>query len=151
MQKAIAITQFGFSTEGNVMVRAQPGANVAASVNRSAPCRGTWPGIQSGLGPCCHSRSGHLLSAHAGLERWIGRRTMCRAGAGATTALARWATIMVLVALATVSSDALASLTFYTNKATFQAAAPGLVTEDFEAAHLGPDGYTVCTDPFAYV
>lgn len=76
---------------------------------------------------------------------------MCRAGAGATTVLARWATIMVLVALATVSSDALASLTFYTNKATFQAAAPGLVTEDFEAAHLGPDGYTVCTDPFAYV
>lgn len=39
-------------------------------------------------------------------------------------------------------------LTFFTDQGAFEAAAPGLPVEDFEAGNVPPAGVTVCDDPF---
>jgi uncharacterized repeat protein (TIGR01451 family) len=61
----------------------------------------------------------------------------------------RFATTTLLIALATLSSPVHAALQFYTDKATFQAAAPGLTTEDFESTGLFNPDFIVCSDPFS--
>ena len=45
------------------------------------------------------------------------------------------------------TSTVTASLIFFTDRATFEAAAPGLTLEDFNNGNVGPGGVVGCGDP----